>query len=218
MKNQTIRALALSAVAAATSAGALAQDSILEKSIFKVGIARYDTHSKTSGISGIGIPAGADAKTGDATTIILNYEYMATPQFGIEFVLGIPPKITADGSGSIAFLGEVVSARNVAPTLLFNWHFGEPADRWRPYVGAGVNYTRFTDVRSPYPYKVDLGDSWGPAAVVGIDYRIDRNWGAFGSVTALKVKSDLVAVGANVLTATIDFRPVVYAVGLSYRF
>jgi len=211
--NRTIRALALSAVAAATCSAALAQESI-----FKVGLTRYDTHARTSGVTGAGIPAGASATTSDATTAIFNYEYMATPHFGVELVLGVPPKIKGYGSGSIDFLGELVSARNVAPTLLFNYHFGAPGDRWRPYVGAGINYTHFTDISSPYPYKVDLSDSWGAAAEVGIDYWFDKRWGAFASVAALKVKSDLVAVGANVLTATIDFRPVVYSVGLSYRF
>jgi len=211
--NSKIRTLALLVAAAAACGAAQAQDST-----FKFGLTRYDTHSKTNGVTGVGVPAGGDAETGDATTAIFVYEYQLMPNVGVELVLGVPPKIKGYATGSLAFLGEVMSARNVAPTLLFNYHFGQPGDTWRPYVGAGINYTRFTDVESPYPYKVTLSDSWGPAAQVGIDYAINKQWGAYASVAAVKVKSDLVAIGANVLQTTIDFRPIVYSVGVSYRF
>jgi outer membrane protein W len=32
------------------------------------------------------------------------------------------------------------------------------------------------------------------------------------------VKTDLVATGSTVLTTTIDFKPITYTVGVSYRF
>jgi outer membrane protein len=208
---RTLCSLALLAVAA--TGAAQAQDNL-----FKVGLTRYDTHSKTTGVTGPGIPAGADAETGDATTVIFVGERLLTPNIGVELVLGVPPKITAQATGSVAFLGEVLSARNVAPTLLFNWHFGQSGDTWRPYVGLGLNYTKFTDVQTPYGWDVELSDSWGAAAQAGIDYAIDKRWSLFASVAVLKVKSDLVATGATVLQTTIDFRPIVYSTGLAYRF
>lgn len=211
--NSTIRALALGLAAAAAAGAAQAQDSTI-----KLGLTRYDANSKTTGITGIGLPPGADAEVGDATTLIFVYEHQVAPNIGIELVLGVPPKIKAKATGSVAFLGEVLEARNVAPTLLVNYHFGQSGDTWRPYVGLGINYTRFVDVSTPYGWDVSLSDSWGPAAQVGIDYAINKQWGAFASVAAVKVKSDLVATGATVLQTTIDFRPIVYSVGLSYRF
>ena len=39
-----------------------------QDNVFKFGVTRYTTHSKTSGVQGIGLPPGADAVTGDATT------------------------------------------------------------------------------------------------------------------------------------------------------
>jgi len=214
--HNTIRALAVGLVATAVAAGAdvaLAQDSTL-----KFGLTRYDTHSKTNGISGIGIPAGADAETSDATTVIFVYEHQVAPNIGVELVLGVPPKIKARATGSVAFLGEVLEAKNVAPTLLLNYHFGQAGDSWRPYIGAGINYTRFVGISTPYGWDVSLSDSWGPAVQAGVDYAFNKQWGAFASVAAVKVKSDLVATGATVLQTTIDFRPVVYSMGLSYRF
>ena len=213
--NRNFRPFALAAVAAALLGTGAAQ---AQDNVFKLGLTRYDTHSKTNGVTGPGIPAGADAETGDATTVIFVGERLVTPQFGVELVLGVPPKITARATGSVAFLGEVLSARNVAPTLLFNWHFGSAGDTWRPYAGLGINYTKFTSIKNPYGWDVQMSDSWGPAAQVGIDYAIDKRWGLFASVAAVKVKSDLVATGATVLQTTIDFRPIVYSAGAAYRF
>lgn len=200
-------------LAAATALPALAQDNV-----FKLGLTRYDTHAKTSNLSGIGLPPGADVSVGDATTVIFVGERMVTPNVGVELVIGVPPKIKASGAGSVAFLGEVLEAKNAAPTVLVNWHFGQAGDTWRPYAGLGVNYTRFVGIKSPYGWDVSLSDSWGLAGQVGVDYAINARWGLFASVAAVKVKSDLVAVGANVIQATIDFRPVVWSAGMSYRF
>jgi len=189
-----------------------------QETTLKFGVTRYDTHAKTSGISGVGVPAGADASVGDATTVIFVAERALTPNIGVELVLGIPPKIKARAAGSVGFLGEVMSARNVAPTLLLNYHFGQPGDAWRPYVGVGVNYTRFVDVKSPLAEHVEMSDSVGPTVQAGVDYFFNKQWGLFASVAAVKVKSDLVATGSTVLTTTIDFRPLVYSAGVSYRF
>jgi len=199
----------------ALAAGAVqAQDNI-----FKGGAIFYQTHDKTTGIRGFGIPPGADASVGDAWTLLFTYERMFRPDFGIELVLGLPPKIEAKGSGTTAFLGDnILSAKNIAPTLLFNYHFGAPSDTWRPYVGIGVNYTIFSDIKSKLASKVQMSDSVGIAGQIGLDYHYDKNWGAFASIGAAKVKTDLIAVESTVLTTTIDFRPVTYAFGVSYRF
>ena len=211
---KTISSLALAAALALCAFGAAAEDNV-----FKVGVTRYDTHSKTNGISGIGVPPGADAETNDATTVIFAYERMFTPQIGAELVLGIPPTIRAKATGSVAFLGSnVLSAKNLAPTLLFNYHFGEPGDTWRPSLGAGINYTKFTNVKSSLASDVKMSDSTGLAVQVGLDYAVTKDVSVFTSVAKVNVKSKVVAVGATVLTTTIDFRPIVYSAGVSYRF
>jgi len=184
----------------------------------KVGAIRYQTHATTTGITGLGVPAGAEVQINSATTALLTLERAISPTLGVELVLGLPPTVRAHGSGSVGYLGEVQSARNVAPTLLLNYHFGEPGSTLRPYLGLGVNYTHFSEARTPYGWEISLSDSWGWAAQLGLDYSLNKQWGLFASVGAAKVKSDLVAIGASVLRTTIDFRPITYAAGLSYRF
>jgi outer membrane protein len=209
-----LQPLALALALTVAAGAAQAQDNV-----FKGGAIFYQAHSKTTGITGIGIPPGADAEVGDAWTALFTYERMLRPDFGIELVLGFPPTIEAKGTGSVAFLGDdVLSAKIIAPTVLFNYHFGTPGDTWRPYVGIGFNYTRFVSIESRLASDVQLSDSVGLAGQVGINYFHDKNWGAFASIGAAKVESDLLAVESTVLQTTIDFRPITYSFGLSYRF
>ena len=91
-------------------------------------------------------------------------------------------------------------------------------DTWRPYVGIGINYTKFVSIESTLASSVEMSDSWGPAGQIGIDYALSKDWSLFASVAALKVKSNLVATGATVLTTTIDLRPITYSFGVAYKF
>jgi len=214
--NHQIKSFALAALVGLTASGAVtAQDNVV-----KVGAIRYTTHSSTTGIVGIGIPPGAGAETGDATTLIFVYERTLTPNIGVELVLGLPPRIKAKATGSVAFLGDdILTAKNVAPTLLVNYYFGNPGDTWRPYLGAGVNYTRFASIESTLQTtSIEMSDSVGLAVQAGINYAAAPNWGLFGSIARVDVKTDLVAVTSTVLSTTIDFKPVTFSGGLWYRF
>jgi outer membrane protein len=215
---KTIPTLALAALV--LGSGAAQADGIADgNNVVKLGVTRYQPHSKTDGISGIGVPPGADAEVGGATTVIFVYERLFTPNIGAEFVLGIPPRLHAKATGSVAFLGDdVLSAKNVAPTLLFNYHFFGPDATIRPYLGAGINYTKFTGVESSLAPDVKMGSSTGLALQAGVNYAITKNVGLFASIAKINVKSKVVATGATVLTTTVDFRPLVYSAGVSYQF
>jgi outer membrane protein len=213
---KTIASLALGSFAILACGAAQAAG----ENVVKFGLTEYTTHSQSNGISGPGVPPGADAETGNATTVIFVYERMFTPNIGLELVIGVPPTIHAKATGSVAFLGDdILSAKNVAPTLLLNYHFGGAGDAWRPYLGAGFNYTKFTDVKTKLPgTSVQMGDSWGWAVQGGISYQLNKEVSFFASIAALDVKSNVVATGATVLTTKIDFKPIVYSAGVAYQF
>jgi outer membrane protein len=213
---KTISSLLVAAALAGSAFAVQAQDNV-----FKIGATRYDTHAKTSGIEGVGVPPGADVKVGDATTVIFVYERLFGPNLGAELVIGIPPTIKAKAAGSVEFLnatGTVLETENWSPTVLFNYHFFEPGATWRPYVGAGINYTKFKNTKSSLAPNAELGSSWGPAVQVGIEYAITKDISAFASLAALNVKSKVVASDGTVLTTTVDFRPTTYSLGVAYKF
>ena len=211
---KTVSSLAFATLALACSAVWADGDNVA-----KLGVTYYQTHSKTNGITGIGVPPGADAEVGNATTVIFVYERLFTPNVGLEFVLGIPPRLSAKATGSVAFLGDnVLSAKNVAPTVLLNYHFFGPDTALRPYLGAGINYTKFTDVQSSLAPDVQMSSSTGLALQAGLNYAITKDVGLFASVAKINVKSKVVATGSTVLQTTVDFRPIVFSAGVSYQF
>ena len=93
-----------------------------------------------------------------------------------------------------------------------------PNEAFRPYIGIGVNYTRFVDIKSSLASDVKMSDSTGLALQAGVEYSLNKDWELFASIAKIDVKSKVVAVGANVLTATVDFRPITYSFGVTRRF
>jgi outer membrane protein len=222
--NLQTRILAASLVAALAGHAAQAQDNLI-----KIGAIRYTTHSSSNGLTATPsvFPAGADAETGDATTLLFAIERSLTPNLSIELALGVPPRVDAKGTGAAAAFGDkLLSAKNVSPTLVMNYYFGDPATPLRPYLGAGINYTTFRGIRSSLPTsKLQMSDSWGWAVQGGLSYAVRRDWGLFASVTRLDTKTDVEAIatvpGVPVpveVKTTIDLKPITYSFGLWYRF
>lgn len=227
MQHKTI----LSALAlAALSAGAAAQTHTVT-----LGGAFIDVHSKAPPLHSEPptLPPGVEARieVDDAKTVVFGYEYRFTPQWGFEAALGVPPEHKTYGKAFIEAFGHISSVKQVAPTVFVNYHFKDVLPKFSPFVGLGLNYTKFTDARSTSsgnaasggPTKIKLSDSWGLAGHVGFSYEIAPQWSVIGTIAAAKVKSDVTATtttttGDIVRTTTIDFRPVVYTLCLGYSF
>jgi outer membrane protein len=215
------------ALASAAAVLALAAGSAQAQSAFslfsgqktvKLGFVYEDVRSRTSGITGVGIPPFADAKVENAKTIVGTIDAAVAPNWSLELAIGVPPKVKARATGSVAFLGDVLEARFVSPTFFVNYKFFDAQAPLRPYVGLGLNYTRFSSIKNPFGWKVEMSDSTGLAAHAGVEWALRRDWGLWASVAAVKVESDLVATGATVLQSTIDFRPITFGAGLYMRF
>ena len=184
----------------------------------KLGVSAIKLDVKTPGLTGIGVPPGADVGVGDATTPTLDVLYALTPNISAELAIGIPPKHDTSGKGSVAFLGKTGSVKQFAPTFFVNYHFLDASSTIRPFAGLGVNYTKFFDATSTLGQDVQLSRSIGLAWQLGAEYAFDKRWSTSISVAGAKVKSNLVATATTVQRTTIDFRPIVYSVNLGYSF
>lgn len=202
----TLQAIALAVLTAGSVCAAQAQQNIL-----KVGVIEYTTNSKTNGIQGIGVPPGADAETGNAATLLFTYERLFTPNVGLELVIGVPPKIQAKATGSVAFLGDdVLGAQRGAdadPQLPLR-------QRRRPLPPLPRRRHQLHQVHQrevqARARREDVGYPTGLVVQAGLDYAFDKTWGLFASVARVDTKSKLVAAGTTVLTTEIDFRPVTH--------
>lgn len=103
------------------------------------------------------------------------------------------------------------------PTLTLQYHF-KPHAEFRPYIGAGVNYSIFYgEDEAAGISKLEVDNAWGLAAQVGFDYALDEHWAI--NIDAKKIWMNVDAsVNNGVARADVDLDPYVFGVGLGYRF
>lgn len=126
--------------------------------------------------------------------------------------------------------GQVISTvRQWAPTVFFNYKFMDPSSAFRPYVGIGINVTRFkarTTAAGDTLYadgakpEISLSDSIGPAIQAGASYKLDQNWSVNASVATAKVDNKLTIVTKSGLRQESSFRftPTVVTASVGYSF
>jgi outer membrane protein len=200
---------------------------------FRAGLYYVTYHVDATDITGPYVPPGVGIDVNDVTTAYLAYVRTLSTHWALELALGWPPLTETVGKGpatvgSVPYDGQVIStARWFAPTLLFNYVFGDEKSRWRPYIGAGVNYTKFYSRQSTEagnaasggPTKISLPVSVGPAVTAGIGYHPSEHWGFYASYSISKVSSTLTADTAGVIrTSHIDFWPHALVISAGYSF
>lgn len=211
---------------ALASAGACAQNTTIA-----IGGAHIRVADKSASLSSNGPafltpqPAGLDVD--DANTVIITVTRKINDNWDAELALGIPPKHKVKGTGTLAPYGVVSEVKQAAPTAFLNYNFGGAGDALRPFVGVGVNFTRFYDATSTDsgslasggPTKITLKNSTGMAAQLGAKYKFNSTWSACISLATAKVESELTATtGSIARKTTIDFNPSVLSMSLGYSF
>ncbi len=202
-----------------------------------VRIGLYYVHFDTaaSNISGPFVPSslGLNIHVDDIETLYLAYVRTLTPHLDAELTVGYPPLTKTEGRGpatlgSIPYNGKVISsARWFAPSLLLEYVFRDPGARLRPYVGVGVNYTKFFarqstvagNAASGGPTSISLPVSVGPVATVGLSYHLADRWHLYASYSISRVNTKLTADTAGLLrTSDIHFWPNAVVVAAGYSF
>ncbi|MBS7245080.1 MAG: OmpW family protein [Comamonas sp.] len=140
----------------------------------------------------------------------LDISYFFTPNFAAELILTYPQKHKLRLNGT-----KIGTLKHLPPTLLAQYHFTQ-LGAFKPYVGAGINYTRFSNVDLDVRGVSIKKNSWGPAMQVGFDYALDKNWSINFDVKKVYIKTNVYAAGANLGKFKVD--PVLVGVGLGYRF
>lgn len=208
------------------SSGALAQDNTIG-----LGVAHIFVNAKSPNLSSNGPafltpqPAGIDVK--DATTVLITVTRRINDNWYGELALGVPPKQDVIGTGTLAPFGVIAKVKQAAPTAFLNYRFGSVDSSLRPFVGVGVNYTRFYDATSTTsgslasggPTKIQLTKSTGMAAQMGMVYKFDKTWSICVSAIAADVESDMTATTGSIERKThIKFNPRVLGAAVGYSF
>ena len=134
--------------------------------------------------------------------------YFFNKNIAAELVLTVPQKHTLSAGAT-----NIGTLKHLPPSLLLQYHFDAPG--FKPYVGAGINYTRFSSVNLPAGVDIDR-NSWGGALQVGVDVPLSKNLSLNLDVKKVYIKTDVFAGGAKAGTFKVD--PVLVGVGLGWRF
>ncbi|CUJ86870.1 Outer membrane protein W precursor [Ruegeria denitrificans] len=194
---RTLAALTLSTALVAFAAPAIAQNQ--GDWTLGVGVAYLDPKSDN------GTLAGFEADVSSDVSAIFTAEYFVRDNLGIELLAATP------FNHNIALGGtDIASTKQLPPTLSLNYHF--PTNSvWKPYVGAGLNYTIFFDQKTPLG-DLDIDNSLGVSLQAGLDYMITEKGAVRLNVRWFDIDSDVKLDGVDIGKAEID----PWLVGLSY--
>lgn len=138
----------------------------------------------------------------------VDVSYFFTPNVAAELILTVPQKHTLRAGGAA-----IGSLKHLPPTLLLQYHFNTSGIK--PYVGAGLNYTRFSSVKAPAGVDIDR-NSFGAALQVGVDIPLQKNLYLNFDIKKVLIKTDVTANGAKLGSFKVD--PLLVGVGLGWRF
>ena len=179
---------------------------------------------------------GTALRADTADTLSFSVEHYLTDNVGVAFLAAAPFTNDLLGDGDLARYGVIGETKPMAPILELRYHFFDSDERFRPFVGVGVNYTRFEDTRATNnefisdfcgqgcKMKSKLSSSWNPTFTLGMSYRMTRNWAIDASATYIPLSTDLTthAISADgtetVVKDHIKVDPVITRLELSYTF
>lgn len=163
--------------------------------------------------------AGFEVQNADTAGLML--DYFVNDNVSLELVLGAPPKMDLSGKGEISLpvvgsvanleqFNKIATTDAYTPTFTARYHFGSINNRIRPYVGAGVMYAHFSNVKAdpaintelqthnplvggllkPELGKIKVDDAFAPVATVGVDVNLTKNWFGTASVSYAHLSTD----------------------------
>ena len=161
--------------------------------------------------SGLPLNGVTKVKAEDRWIPEVDISYFFTQNIAAELVLTYPQKIDVKVGGH-----KEGTVKALPPSLLLQYHFTNFGD-FKPYVGAGVNYTRFSNRNHilDHAAKVER-DSWGFAGQVGFDYALNKNWSVNVDVKYIEMDTNVKVGGSKI--GKVDLDPMLYGIGVGYRF
>lgn len=192
-------------------------------------------------LRGIGVVPNESAKIGIiggdvsiSNTIVpeLDFTYFFTKNFAAELILGttkhnvhtVGSDISAIG-GPTSFNVDLGSVMLLPPTLTAQYHFFPLKEkRFKPYVGAGVNYTFFYNVKEGDVVKnIEYDNAIGFAAQLGFDVMFDDTFFVNFDVKRLFLKTDVTVDATNlaaglVIPAEVEINPWIIGLGFGMKF
>jgi outer membrane protein len=158
-------------------------------------------------------------------TLSIGATWFVTQNIAIDVLGALPFKHDIDVAGTT-----IATVKQLPPIVSVQYHFN-PAGKFDPYVGAGVNVTLFFDEKitavgqaalsaaletTVGPHDLKAGATVGPAVQLGCDFAIAKDWVLGVDLRWAKIGPDVKLLGAKL--GTLDLDPLVYGVTIGRRF
>lgn len=194
--------------------------------VIKAGAGNVDPQSYSEPSSAT--PTVGQVTADDGTALAFSGTYMMNDYLGVEILAATPFShdiVVANGVLAGAAVGSI---KHLPPTVTLNWFPFGSMKGISPYLGTGINYTNTFDEKTAADVqglgydKLSLDNSWGIAAVVGVDFNVSDKW----LINASAMAADIGVTAAlrdstgtaGTITVDYDLNPWVYRLGVGYRF
>lgn len=160
----------------------------------------------------------------------IDVSYFFTKNIALELIATYPQSQPVSLNVPGLYNGGIGNVKHLPPTLLVQYHFNWEGNPFKPYVGAGINFTWFTESNLNVPFVTGIpgglplnvtSTSWGPALQIGADYKLTKNWYLNADFKYIWIDTRVtssIPPGPPLVNSKLDINPMVYGVGVGYRF
>lgn len=199
-------------------------------------VAPNDSSSSLNVVESVaGLPAGSTAVgVNNNTQLGLTFDYRFDQNWTLELIAATPFSHDIEVEGSAIDGLDIGNTKHLPPTLLAQYHFDLGNSHLDPFIGVGLNYTKFFDTSASGVLKstlqalnvatandqvdLKLKDSWGLALQAGVNYKLDQHWGLHLMVSKMDIDTvgEVRLNGATIQSVDVQIDPFVVMAGVRW--
>lgn len=185
----------------------------------RVGVVGAFYHSSATFATGALAIPNASAQVSNNKSITFDVGYDVTKNISAQLMLGIPPRPTIIGQGTVAPLRELGAVR-YGPGILSGLYRVRKWSVFQPYVGPGVVYAVFLKDHDASVSDLHVANNFGAVLQAGAEYKLGERWSVFGDFKEiwLGVNAHGLIGGSVPVTAHVPLNPSLVSAGVKFRF
>ena len=185
----------------------------------RIGVVGAAYHSGATISTGGTVIPGASAIVSNNVSVTFDIGCNITKDISTQLMVGIPPKPTITGEGSVAALGELGAVR-YGPAILSGLYKARRFGPFQPYAGVGAAYAIILKDHDASVSDLHVRNNFGFVIQAGAEYMLARKWSLFADFKEVWLAVDAHGLIANVapVTAHVKLNPSLVSAGFKYRF